>query len=73
VHIVPVTTVAAAVSAAGANTTLLVTPSPLLSDEQAAMLAGVRGDLVVIDPGAVLVDTVTGGRVGLATIATLTT
>jgi len=60
-----VTTVGAAVRAAGPGTTLLVTPSPMLTHEQAAAIAGVPATLVLVEPGGTLLDLATDGAVGL--------
>ncbi|WP_425956354.1 DUF4350 domain-containing protein [Xylanimonas sp. McL0601] len=63
-----VRTVDAAVRAAGPGTTLLVTPAPLLTDDQAAALAKVPADLVLLAPGGTLLDLATDGSVGLAVV-----
>ena len=61
-----VRTVDDAVRAARPGTTLLVTPSPRLLEEQAAALARVPADLVLVEPGGTLLDLATDGAVGLA-------
>ena len=60
-----VTTVGEAVRAAGPGTMLLVTPSPLLTPEQAAAIADVPASLVLVEPGGTLLDLATDGAVGL--------
>ncbi|GAB2465480.1 DUF4350 domain-containing protein [Xylanimonas ulmi] len=61
-----VTTVEEAVRAAEPGTTLLVTPAPLLGDDQAAALADVPADLVLVGPGGTLLRLATGGAADLA-------
>ncbi|QAY68871.1 DUF4350 domain-containing protein [Xylanimonas protaetiae] len=64
-----VTTVDEAVRAAGAGTTLLVAPAPMLEDGQAQALAATRADLVLVRPGGTLLDLATDGQVTIAPVA----
>lgn len=59
-----VRSVGAAVDAAGAGRTLLVTSDWLLSDTQTSALAGAAGDLVLLDPSFLLDRTVPGLTTG---------
>ncbi|ACZ31532.1 hypothetical protein Xcel_2517 [Xylanimonas cellulosilytica DSM 15894] len=68
VEVTHVTTVDEAVRAAAPGTTLLVAPAPLLTEEQAEVIAAVPADLVLAAPGGTLLDLTTGGDVGLAAV-----